>query len=34
MEVIAIEAFGLSWITKGQTLWPDGEHYLAKAFRR
>lgn len=23
LEAIAIEAFGISWITKGQTLWPD-----------
>ncbi|MFN8207273.1 MAG: hypothetical protein U0T82_07680 [Bacteroidales bacterium] len=28
METIAIEAFGISWITKGESLWPDGEHYL------
>jgi len=30
LETVAIEAFGLSWITKGQTLWPDGEHYISK----
>jgi hypothetical protein len=28
MESVAIEAFGISWITKGESLWPDGEHYL------
>jgi hypothetical protein len=28
MESIAIVAFGVSWITKGESLWPDGEHYL------
>lgn len=22
-ETVAIEAFGLAWITKGETLWPD-----------
>jgi hypothetical protein len=22
-ETIAVEAFGISWITKGETLWPD-----------
>jgi len=33
-ETIAIEAFGISWLTKGETLWPDGEHYLVKIFRR
>jgi hypothetical protein len=32
-ETIAVEAFGLSWITKGETLWPDGEHYVVKAFK-
>lgn len=25
LEFIAVEAFGLSWLTKGQTLWPDKE---------
>lgn len=37
METVAIEFFGLSWITKGETLWPDGEHYLVtfvKSFRK
>jgi hypothetical protein len=29
-ETVAVEAFGISWITKGQTLWPDGEHYVVK----
>lgn len=32
LEAIAIEAFGLSWITKGQTLWPDCEHYLQTGY--
>ncbi|RTY89821.1 hypothetical protein [Flavobacterium sp. GT3R68] len=32
-EAIAIEAFGISWITKGETLWPDGEHYISKGFK-
>lgn len=27
-EVIAIEAFGLSWLTKGETLWPDKQEGL------
>lgn len=34
LETIAIEAFGISWITKGETLWPDGEHYLLKGYRQ
>lgn len=29
-ETIAVEAFGISWITKGQTLWPDKEHYVVR----
>lgn len=32
-ESIAVFAFGISWITKGQTLLPDGEHYVAKGLR-
>jgi hypothetical protein len=31
LETVAIEAFGISWITKGETLWPDRQHYLAYA---
>lgn len=34
LEAVAIEAFGISWITKGETLWPDGEHYLVRALRK
>jgi hypothetical protein len=34
LETVAIEAFGISWITKGETLWPDRDHYLAYAFRQ
>ena len=34
LETIAIEAFGISWLTKGETLLPDGEHYMMKAFRK
>ncbi|HEX7846188.1 MAG TPA: hypothetical protein VF476_10345 [Chitinophagaceae bacterium] len=33
-ESIAIWAFGISWLTKGETLWPDGEHYIKKAYRQ
>ena len=33
-EAIAVEAFGLSWLVKGQTLWPDGEHYLTTGYKR
>jgi len=33
LETIAIEAFGISWLTKGETLLPDGEHYMMKAIR-
>lgn len=32
-ETLAVIAFGISWITKGQTLWPDGEHYVSKGIK-
>lgn len=32
-ETVAVEAFGFSWLVKGQTLWPDGEHYITKGIR-
>lgn len=31
-ETIAVEAFAVSWLTKGETLWPDGRHYMVKAY--
>ena len=34
LETVAIEAFGISWLTKGETLLPDGEHYMMKAVRK
>jgi hypothetical protein len=33
-ETIAVEAFGLSWLTKGETLWPDGKHYIITAVQQ
>ncbi len=33
LETVAIEAFAISWITKGETLWPDGEHYMVTAMK-
>jgi len=33
LETIAIEAFGISWLTKGETLLPDGVQYMMKAIR-
>ncbi|MXN91154.1 hypothetical protein GR160_07910 [Flavobacterium sp. Sd200] len=32
-ETVAVEAFGFAWLVKGQTLWPDGEHYLSRGIR-
>ncbi len=32
-ETIAIEAFGFSWLVKGETIWPDGEHYLVTGIK-
>lgn len=34
LETVAVEAFGLSWLTKGETLWPDGEHYMVTGYRQ
>ena len=34
LETVALEAFGISWITKGETLWPDGEHYLVSWYKK
>lgn len=33
LETIAVEAFGFSWLTKGETLWPDGKSYFIRLFR-
>jgi len=33
MEAIAVEAFAISWLTKGETFFPDGEHYLKRGYR-
>ena len=34
LETLALEAFGISWLTKGETIWPDGEHYLVTGYKR
>ena len=35
METVAVLAFGIAWITKGETLFPDKDrpHYFKKVFR-
>ena len=33
LETIAIEAFAMSWLTKGETIYPDGEHYLVSGYK-
>ena len=33
LEAVAVEAFGFAWITKGETLWPDREHNMQRAYR-
>jgi hypothetical protein len=33
METIATWAFGISWLTKGETIYPDGEHYLVSGYK-
>lgn len=32
-ETIAVEAFAVSWLTKGETFWPDGEHYIVETYK-
>ena len=34
METIAVEAFALSWLTKGETFYPDGEHYVVTGYKK
>ena len=33
LETVAVEAFAISWLTKGETLLPDGEHYMKEFFK-
>jgi hypothetical protein len=33
LETVAVEFFGISWLTKGETFFPDGEHYLTKGYK-
>jgi hypothetical protein len=33
METIATWAFGISWLTIGETIYPEGEHYLVSGFK-
>lgn len=33
METFAVEAFAVSWLTKGETIYPDGEHYLTVGYK-
>ncbi|HWZ21378.1 MAG TPA: hypothetical protein VNW06_01920 [Cytophagaceae bacterium] len=33
-ESIALEAFALSWLTKGETLWPDETHYMVRGYQK
>jgi hypothetical protein len=32
METIATWAFGISWLTIGETFYPDGDHYLVSGY--
>ncbi|WP_316843026.1 hypothetical protein [Pedobacter gandavensis] len=34
LESLAVIAFGISWITKGETLWPDDTHYIIKGIEK
>jgi hypothetical protein len=33
METIATWAFGISWLTIGETIYPEGEHYLVSGYK-
>jgi hypothetical protein len=33
METIATWAFGISWLTIGETIYSDGEHYLVSGYK-
>jgi hypothetical protein len=33
METIATWAFGISWLTIGETIYPDEEHYLVSGYK-
>jgi hypothetical protein len=33
IETIATWAFGISWLTIGETIYPDGEHYLVTGYK-
>jgi hypothetical protein len=32
-EAIALFAFSTTWLTKGETLYPDGEHYIVTGYK-
>lgn len=32
METIASWAFGISWLTAGETIYPEGEHYIVSGY--
>ncbi len=32
-ETIAIFAFAVSWLTKGETFFPDSEHYIVSTYK-
>ena len=34
LETTAVVAFGISWLTKGETFWPDGEHYMVRYYKQ
>jgi len=33
LESVAVEAFGFSWLTKGETFWPDGQSYALRILK-
>ena len=33
METAATWAFGISWLTAGETIYPEGEHYIVSGYK-
>jgi hypothetical protein len=32
-ETVALFLFAFSWLTKGETLWPDDKHYIVRGYK-
>ncbi len=34
LETVALEFFALSWLTKGESIFPDGQHYVVRGIKK